>query len=126
MTQETNVVTEAGLEGRRFEPADELELADAVDHAFDYRGDVTLALSDGRTVEGYLFDRRRDAGELRVMLPDGVREVVAYSAVKSIALTGRDPATGRSWETWVKKYIEKKKAGVSASMFGPGEERRDA
>lgn len=120
------MVTESGLEGRRFEPADERELADAVDQAFDYRGDVTLVLSDGRTVEGYLFDRRREAGELRVMLADGGREVVGYSSVKSIALSGRDPATGRSWETWVKKYIEKKRAGVSASMFGPDEEPRNA
>lgn len=119
-------MTESGLEGRRFEPADERELADAVDQAFDYRGDVTLELSDGRTVEGYLFDRRREAGELRLMPSGGGRELVRYGEVKSIAFTGRDPATGRSWETWVRKYIEKKRAGESASMFGPGEEPRDA
>ena len=29
----------------------------AFEKAFDYRGDVTLTLSDGRNVEGYVFDR---------------------------------------------------------------------
>ena len=36
------------------------EVREALEKAFDYRGDVTLTLKDGRTVEGYLYDRRSE------------------------------------------------------------------
>ncbi len=38
--------------------ASEDEVRDALEKAFDYRGDITLTLKDGSKVEGYLFDRR--------------------------------------------------------------------
>src|SRR5438874_11798368 len=37
--------------------ASDEELRIALEKAFDYRGDVTLTLKDGRRVEGYIFDR---------------------------------------------------------------------
>ncbi|WP_428386277.1 hypothetical protein [Mucisphaera sp.] len=109
----------ASLEGTHFEPANDTERADAIDKAFDYRGDVTLHLTTGNTAAGYLFDRRKDAAVLRLMTPDGQTQTIPYDQIKSIAMTGKDPATGRSWETWVSKYIEKKRAGQEASMYGP-------
>ena len=36
---------------------------------------------------------------------------VAYSDVARVEFTGRDTAAGKSFETWVKKYAEKKAAG---------------
>src|ERR1700761_5150760 len=33
-------------------------ILDALEKAFDYRGDVTITKKDGSTVEGYIFDRR--------------------------------------------------------------------
>jgi hypothetical protein len=39
--------------------ATEAEVKDALEKAFDYRGDVTLTLKSGDVVEGYLYDRRR-------------------------------------------------------------------
>jgi transcriptional antiterminator Rof (Rho-off) len=91
---------------------------EVIEKAFDYRGDVTLTLTDGSVVEGYLFDRRERDGkaEVRVMTPAGERKTVPYAEVEKLAFTGRDPAAGKSWETWVKKYVEKKKAGQTISL----------
>src|SRR4051812_15775523 len=45
------------LEGWIPTVATDEELRVALEKAFDYRGDVTLTLKDGRRVEGYIFDR---------------------------------------------------------------------
>ena len=37
------------------------EVLDALEKAFDYRGDVTITCKDGSVVEGYIFDRRTGA-----------------------------------------------------------------
>src|SRR4051812_16215382 len=34
------------------------EIREALEKAFDYRGDVTLRLKQGEVIEGYIFDRR--------------------------------------------------------------------
>ena len=49
------------LEGWIPELASEEELRDALEKAFDYRGDVTITRKDGSKIEGYLFDRRTGA-----------------------------------------------------------------
>ena len=36
---------------------------------------------------------------------------IRYSEIGGIAFTGRDTASGKSWDAWVKKYLEKKAAG---------------
>src|SRR5499425_2505416 len=46
-----------GLEGWIPELASETELREALEKAFDYRGDVTLTRKDGTKIEGYIFDR---------------------------------------------------------------------
>ena len=46
------------LEGWIPELAGEEELRQALEKAFDYRGDVTITRKDGSKVEGYIFDRR--------------------------------------------------------------------
>ena len=46
------------LEGRIFKPGSPVETAEAVELAFDYRGDVTLSLQSGESVTGYLFNRQ--------------------------------------------------------------------
>src|SRR5947209_6027356 len=38
--------------------ASDAEIREALEKAFDYRGDVTITCKDGSKVEGYLFDRR--------------------------------------------------------------------
>ena len=95
------------------------EIRLALEKAFDYRGDVTVTLKDGRTIEGYVFDRRSHAAEphVRIMPADGSPRVsVPYDQITRLEFTGRDTAAGKSWETWVRKYQEKKAAGEKASI----------
>ena len=87
------------------------EIAEGIEQAFDYRGDVTLTLVNGETIEGYLFDRDAAAGVLRVVLKDGGKVAVKYGEVARVTLSGRDMADGRSWDAWIRKYAERKAAG---------------
>lgn len=89
--------------------------------AFDYRGDITLTLADGRDLTGYLFDRVKGTGLsdsfVRLLAPGSDEKVkVPYEQVKRIAFSDRDPAAGKSFETWIKKYVEKKLAGEAANI----------
>ncbi len=91
----------------------------AIERAFDFRGDVTVRTADGRVVQGYIFDRRRAGTDssLRIIPSDGGERVtLRYDEVAALAFTGRDTAAGKSFETWVKKYVEKKTRGESATL----------
>lgn len=97
------------------------ELLRALNQAFDYRGDVTLTLRDGRTVEGYIFDRRAGVGLddslVRIMPKDSdVKMGIRYSDITRLEFTGKDTAHGKTWENWVRRYIEKKRAGEKAEI----------
>lgn len=92
------------------------ELRSALEKAFDYRGDVTITLKNGTVVEGYIFDRQKGTtlADSRVRLfPKNFDTKIAirYSEIQALAFTGRDPAAGKSWESWLRKYWEKKAAG---------------
>ena len=94
------------LEGRVFRPKDLNEIAEAVELAFDYRGDVTLELKSGEALVGYLFNRdASDADPSIHVFPahDPVPRRIAYHDIVTIAFTGEDTANGKSWETWVLK-----------------------
>lgn len=109
------------LAGFAADLTDDTARFDVLEKAFDYRGDVALVLADGRRVEGYLFDRRRGttAAEsfVRLMPPTGDTNVsVRYADVRRAEFSPRDPAAGKSFETWLKKYVEKKLAGQKASI----------
>jgi len=101
------------LEGRVFRPATDAERGQAVDIAFDYRGDVTLELVSGETVTGYIFNRNSAAAPPSLQLfpkdQPGAR-VIPYADIATLALTGEDTASGKSWETWVKKKTSERKA----------------
>ncbi len=104
------------LEGWVPDLAGDGELREALEKAFDYRGDVTITRKDGSKVEGYIFDRRtgRSLGDSLVRLypKDSNQKVsIPYSDIAALAFSGRDTAAGRSWEAWVKKYWKKKAAG---------------
>jgi hypothetical protein len=104
------------LEGWVPELAGEDELRQALEKAFDYRGDVSITRKDGSKVEGYIFDRRTGktlAESLVRLYPrDSNQKIsVPYSEIAALAFSGRDTAAGKSWEAWVRKYWEKKAAG---------------
>jgi hypothetical protein len=104
--------------------ASEEELRQALEKAFDYRGDVTITRKDGSKVEGYLFDRRSATtlkDSLVRLYPKNSTEKIAvsYADIVALAFTGRDTAAGKSWEAWMKKYSEKKAAGEKDLSLHP-------
>jgi len=104
--------------------ATDAEIREALEKAFDYRGDVTITCKDGSKVEGYLFDRRSGASltdSFARVIPSTAREKVniAYADIAALAFTGRDTAAGKTFEAWVKKYWEKKAAGEKNIQIEP-------
>ncbi|MDQ2840971.1 MAG: hypothetical protein M3Y72_08035 [Acidobacteriota bacterium] len=109
------------LQGWVPELAGEHEIRQALEKAFDYRGDITITRKDGSKVEGYLYDRRPGAtlesSLVRILPADGSpRQSIQFSDVASLMFSGRDTAAGKSWESWVRKFWEKKAAGESAAI----------
>jgi len=114
----------AGIEGWVPELATEEDLREALEKAFDYRGDVTVTRKDGSKVDGYIFDRVSGANLsssfVRILLRDSNdRLKVAYSDITQLAFSGRDTAAGKSWEAWIRKYWEKKAAGETEIAIQP-------
>ncbi|MGB2622709.1 MAG: hypothetical protein WA857_22045 [Candidatus Acidiferrum sp.] len=112
------------VEGWVPELATEEELRDALEKAFDYRGDVTLTTKDGKKIEGYIFDRVSGptlaASFVRLLPKDSNQRLkISYAEIAALAFSGRDPAAGRSWEAWVRKYWEKKAAGEGGLSLQP-------
>jgi hypothetical protein len=110
-------VVHENLEGWIPATSTEAEVRGALEKAFDYRGDLTITLKDGRKIEGYVFDRKAAGPKLsdcivRLMPKDTPGKIsIAYSDIAALAFTGRDTAAGKSFAAWVKKYNEKKAAG---------------
>jgi hypothetical protein len=103
------------LEGRVFRPASFAETAEAVELAFDYRGDVTLVLTSGESVVGYLYNRQVvGSGSYIELFPadNPAPRRIPYDAIATISFTGEDTANGKSWETWVSKKESERRAEV--------------
>ena len=116
------------LEGWIPELATEAEVREALEKAFDFRGDVTVTRKDGTTVEGYLYDRRSEptleASLVRIIPTPkpGVpveRVMISYADIAALQFTGRDTAAGKTFEAWIKKYWEKKAAGETNIQIEP-------
>jgi len=104
------------LEGWVPELAGDEEVRQALEKAFDYRGDVTITRKDGSKIEGYIFDRRTGKtladSAVRLFPRDADQKIsIPYSEIAALAFSGRDTAAGKSFEAWVRKYWEKKAAG---------------
>jgi hypothetical protein len=85
--------------------------------AFDYRGDVTLHLKDGKQVVGYVYNRESRGSSrcaepfVEIMPQDSSDKVLLkLSEISNITFTGEDTAAGKSWEDWMAKEEAKKKA----------------
>jgi hypothetical protein len=104
--------------------ASEAEIREALEKAFDYRGDITITRKDGSKIEGYLFDRRSGfslADSFIRIIPSSEKTKVnvAYADIAAIAFTGRDTAAGKTFEAWVAKYWAKKAAGEKNIQIEP-------
>jgi hypothetical protein len=104
--------------------ASDAEIREALEKAFDYRGDVTITRKDGSQISGYLFDRRSGSSLVdsfvRIIPSKSATKVnIPYSDIAALAFTGRDTAAGKTFEAWVKKYWEKKAAGERNIQIEP-------
>ncbi|HWG16640.1 MAG TPA: hypothetical protein VN678_02175 [Acidobacteriaceae bacterium] len=112
------------LEGWVPAMASDAEVREALEKAFDYRGDITITRKDGSTVQGYLFDRKNgttlaDSYVRLIPANEPGKVKIAYSEIAALAFTGRDTAAGKTFEAWVKKYWEKKAAGEKNIQIEP-------
>jgi transcriptional antiterminator Rof (Rho-off) len=112
------------LEGWIPELASDAELRDALEKAFDYRGDITLTLKSGERFDAYIFDRKSGATlatSLVKYFPVNANEKksVPYSEIARLEFTGKDRAAGKHWEAWVKQYQEKKASGEKGFGLQP-------
>jgi hypothetical protein len=107
------------LEGWRPEIGPYLTLAEVIEHAFDYRGNVTVVGRDGSELVGYLFNREAGGPDPFVELIDetGERRLrLRYADIASIRFTGRDTAAGNSWTAW----LERKERDRADRAAAPG------
>ena len=84
----------------------------------DYRGDATLIIEDGDPIECFVFSRsngHEDALLCMIKNEDQPR-TVAISTIREIQFSGKDTAEGKTFDRWIKRYIEKKLAGETASI----------
>jgi len=95
------------LEGRRHDDLTPAERIEVFAMASDYRGDVTLTLTSGETLAGYVFanEPRAEPPHLRVF-PEGSdeRRVIEHAEIVGLHFSGADKAFGQSWEHWVKRW----------------------
>ena len=112
------------LEGSIPSVATDAEIREALEKAFDYRGDITITRKDGSKIEGYLFDRRSGASLAESfvrIIPNNAKTKlnVTYADITALAFTGRDTAAGKTFEAWVAKYWAKKAAGEKNIQIEP-------
>ena len=104
------------LEGWIPDLVSEQELIQALEKAFNYRGDITLTLKSGERIEAYIFNRHT-GGSLadswvHYFAPNSSeRQKISYAEIARLEFTGKDRAAGKHWEDWVKAYNERKAAG---------------
>ena len=112
------------LEGWIPELASEDDLREALEKAFDYRGDVTITTRAGKRFEAYIFNRRTGAtlAESYVHYFEAnvsAKQKLSYAEIARLEFTGKDRAAGKHWEDWVKAYTEKKAAGEKNIALHP-------
>jgi hypothetical protein len=104
------------LEGWIPELASEDDLRQALEKAFDYRGDVTLTIKSGERIEAFIFNRLSGPtlanSYLQYFTPGANdKRKVSYAEIARLEFSGKDRAAGKHWEAWVQKYNERKAAG---------------
>ena len=100
-------------QGSRYEGTDRELIAAALEAAFDYRGDVSLTVEGLGPITGYVSNRCLDGAEpfVEIFLASEPRpRRIALGQIHGVAFTGKDTASGKSWETWLRKYRTKLEA----------------
>ncbi|MEL6329574.1 MAG: hypothetical protein AAFR38_07920 [Planctomycetota bacterium] len=112
------------LEGWAPDLSDITAAREALNQAFDYRGDVTFVMRAGEPVVGYVFERDLggddfDAWSVRLYPTDRDEKVrISMADVERVEFTGKDTAAGKSFEKWMDRYrtklVERAKAKLEA------------
>ena len=99
------VESDASLEGWSPQVGDGITLAEVIERAFDYRGDVTIVRRDGTEIVGYLFNRDAEVARPFVQIYEqqgGAALTVPYDDIRTVRFTGRDTAAGNSYAAWLR------------------------
>ena len=109
------------------ELANEEDLRNALEKAFDYRGDVTITTKAGKRIEAFIFNRRTGAtladSYVQYFEPNvNGKQKLGYADIARLEFTGKDRAAGKHWEDWVKAYNERKAAGEKNIALHPESE----
>jgi hypothetical protein len=100
------------------------EVRQALEKAFDYRGDVTLTLKSGERIEAYIFNRQSGltlaSSHVQYFTPGAPdKRRVSYADIARLEFTGKDRAAGKHWEDWVKAWNERKATGEKGIALHP-------
>ena len=112
------------LEGWIPELAGDEDLRDALEKAFDYRGDVTITTKDGVRIEAYIFNRATGTtlsdSYVQYFSPKSSGKLkLSYADIARLEFSGKDRAAGKHWEDWLKAYNERKAAGEKNIALHP-------
>ena len=112
------------LEGWVPSLASDEEVRDALEKAFDYRGDITITTKAGEKIEAYVFNRHTAAtlqdSWIQYFAPNvAAKQKLSYAQIARLEFTGKDRAAGKHWEDWVKAYNERKAAGEKNIALHP-------
>ena len=100
------------------------EIQQALEKAFDYRGDVTITTKSGKKIEAFIFNRLTGAtlaeSYVQYFEPNvNGKQKLSYAEIARLEFTGKDRAAGKHWEDWVKAYNERKAAGEKGIALHP-------
>ena len=111
---------------RRLGPdlAGEDDLRNALEKAFEYRGDVSITTKSGQRIEAYVFNRHTaatlaDSYVQYFAANHPAKQKLSYTDIARLEFTGKDRAAGKHWEDWVKAYNERKAAGEKNIALHP-------
>jgi hypothetical protein len=112
------------LEGWVPQVANEEDLRQALEKAFEYRGDITITTRSGERIEAYVFNRQSGVtlaeSFVQYFSPKSPRKLkLSYAEIARLEFTGKDRAAGKHWEDWVKAYGERKAAGEQNIALHP-------
>lgn len=92
-------------------------LKEQIEEAFHYRGHVTIDLQDGTQIEGFVYNREFENAKLPqdqfvdlYLKGSADSKRLKVTEIRAISLTGEDHAAGKSYEEWLAKHKDKKKA----------------
>jgi hypothetical protein len=112
------------LEGWVPELASPEDLCQALEKAFDYRGDVTITTKSGEKIEAFIFNRHTaatlaDSWVMYFTPKAPEKRKLRYAEIARLEFSGKDRAAGKHWEDWIKAYNEKKAAGEKNIALHP-------